>query len=153
MIKPSAIHLGGEVTHHFRRGGNLHHRFALGAQGHHKSRGLNGGCFTIHNTSHDSEHLLTCQVIAGQEGIKGVFRGHALGLSDFKVVGHDSRFTQHNAGGTVLLGRQINGTFHQFGLQGVAGNNEVEVDFSEHLGVGFSALGVDFHHAIRHLCP
>lgn len=70
---------------------------------------------------------------------------------DFKIVGYRSGFSEHDGSRTIFVGRQVNRLFNPFGVKLFAGDGVVDVNFGEHLGVCFSALGVDVSDAVGDL--
>lgn len=53
------------------------------------------------------------------------------------------RLAEHDAGRAVFVGGQMHGLFDALGVERLAGDGEMDVDFGEHLGVAVGAGGVE----------
>ncbi len=61
------------------------------------------------------------------------------------------RLAEHDAGRAVFVGGQMHGLFDALGVERLAGDGEMDVDFGEHLGVAVGAGGVDVGDAVGHV--
>ena len=77
--------------------------------------------------------------------------GLGSAFDDLEVVRDLGRFTEHDAGRAVFLGGELHGLLDALGVERLAGDGEVDVDFREHLGVAVGAGGLQVGDAIGDL--
>ncbi len=70
-------------------------------------------------------------------------RGAVSGFDDFKAVRDLGGLAEHDAGRAVFLGREFDRLLDAFGVERLAGDGEMHVDFGEDFRVAVGAGGLE----------